>query len=123
MPARTAAAEGQHQTMVQGMASHLIQQRYTSVLADHPGWACPAQIVNHIPDVTAVRADGVGYVLEVETCETISDAHTHSQWSEFAWYAANNGYIFAVYVPQVCLQQSQQQATAWGIRVGEWWWI
>jgi len=102
MANRTPGESQVHVGLVKMMATHFAAQGYRNVKADLAGYECPGQVNGYIPDVTCQKADGSMIVLEAETCSTIFDSHTESQWQAFA--RASAGLQLAV--PRLCGMES-----------------
>ncbi|HNT26574.1 MAG TPA: hypothetical protein PKH10_00210 [bacterium] len=92
--------QSDHDLMVAAYAKDLMKLGY-EVAVDLPGLITPAQIGEHIPDITA-KDPGTGkfHVFEVETSDSINDEHTASQWLTFAVAAAIGNSQFHVIVPK-----------------------
>lgn len=122
MAFRTITA-GQHSQMVLARARAFFGGGYGSVRADDVGWpfGAPLPVGGHVPDVTAVAPSGTLVIVEVETCETVASDETRSQWQTFSAHAGRSRGVFGVAVPASCITQARLQATAWGVRVDEWW--
>ena len=73
-------------------------------------YGAPTKIVweksnsGHIPDATAS-----GVIVEVETADSINDAHTADQWTLFATYADQHDETFVVVVPEGSKAASQRR--------------
>jgi len=85
---------------------------------DHPN-GCPPQVNGHVPDVAAYSGGTLKIIAEAETCDTLDDDHTRSQWSAFS----RSPYRFDVIVPKRCLEAAKAQARTWGVNVDRWWWL
>ena len=94
-------SQSDHDRMVRAVADHLLREGYGDVRADVAGYSTPSELTwkgkqhGHIPDVTA---DGT--IFEVETADSIDDAHTEDQWKLFAAWAELNRRTFVVVVPK-----------------------
>jgi len=110
----------EHEQLITALANKFTAEGY-SVKADHIGYpnGAPAQIVSHIPDISASKLNQ-RIVIEAETGDSISTDQTFSQWREFSRIA---GCEFHVIVPKKSLQLAQNQAQTWGIRVDHWWYL
>lgn len=106
-------SQADHDRMVASVARILIGKGYQDVRADIPGQALPRRIVwqstgeGFRPDVTAVR-DGLR-IFEVETADSIMDAHTEPQWKLFAAYARHNSAMFYIVFPKGSLETVTQR--------------
>jgi len=105
-----------HEVMVRTRAKNLKTEGYT-VYADISGYTKPPQINGYIPDIYAVK-DNLKIIVEVETCDTISDEHTRNQYLSFSNIM---GTQFHIVVPESCLSQAKQYAQRWRIKVDKWW--
>lgn len=111
MAARKSQAE--HDRMVAAVARILLGKGYQDVRADIPGHTLPRRIVwqstgeGFRPDVTALR-DGLR-MFEVETADSISDAHTEPQWTLFSSYARHNNALFYIVFPSGSLEAVTQR--------------
>ncbi len=117
---RTHQAQIFHDKMIKQLADSLISKKFRDVKADHPDFPDkPAPVVQetsasfHIPDVTAM---GIQMVLfEVETDDTINDAHTGEQWGLFAAYANLNRAEFWIVVPKASMDDARQRLENLGL--------
>ena len=117
---RSHQSQAFHDKMIKQLAESLISKKFRDVKADHPDFPeKPAPIVLepfasfHIPDVTAM---GIQMVLfEVETDDTINDAHTQEQWKLFASYAHVNRAEFWVVVPKASMEDAQTRLATLGL--------
>jgi len=109
-----------HDTLVSSLATEYEKRGY-SVKADHIGYphGRPPEVYGCIPDVAAYKDGRLCIIAEAETCDTIGDIDTQRQWSAFS----QSTYSFEVIVPKSCLQDAKQQASVWGITVGNWWYV
>ena len=106
---RNAAQSKEHQQLVRTMAVHYGRQGCSNIKADLPGYEQPHTIrsgsVEHRPDVTCTKTQG-GHkriiILEAETCESVEDSHTASQWKLFRLAADSWGGEFHIIVPRQC---------------------
>ena len=111
----------EHDEMVQTVAEHLESERFTEVKADLPDYDRPDKIVwkntgsGHIPDVTA---DGL--LVEVETADSIDDAHTEDQWTLFGAHAEQHNKTFVVVVPRGSRSAAQRRLRELGITAKVW---
>jgi hypothetical protein len=107
--------------MVRAVAEHLAREGYGNVRADVAGYSTPTELTwkgkqrGHIPDVTA---DGM--IIEVETADSISDAHTEDQWKLFAAWAKVNSKTFVVVVPKGSEQAAERRLRELGITAQVW---
>lgn len=117
---RTRQAQMFHDKMIKQLADTLISKKFRDVKADHPDFPDkPAPVVLdtsasfHIPDVTAM---GIQMVLfEVETDDTINDAHTSEEWGLFAAYANLNRAEFWVVVPKASMDDARLRLESLGL--------
>ncbi|MBE0448998.1 MAG: hypothetical protein IBX64_13070 [Actinobacteria bacterium] len=93
-----------HQNLIRMMAGYFQRQGYTDIRADVTGYSQPAKISDCTPDLTCRKGDHrrTPIILEAETCDTLSDAHTHDQWMAFYHYARSIGGEFYIVVPTLC---------------------
>ena len=111
---RSPQSQAFHDKMIKQLADSLISKKFRDVRADHPDSPeKPAPITleafasYYIPDVTATGIQMV--IFEVETDETINDAHTGEQWELFASYAHLHGAEFWVVVPKASMEDAEQR--------------
>lgn len=104
----------EHKNLVEMMANYYTKQGYQNVKADLLGWPNPSLINEYIPDVTA-ETNNTLIILEVETCDTIDDAHTESQWLEFARSGK-----FEVAVPKNCRDSASAKLSSLEITAIVW---
>ena len=117
---RSQQSQAFHDKMIKRLADSLIGKKFRDVRADHPDYSAkPLPIVMeqftsfHIPDVTAVGIQNV--LFEVETDETIDDAHTREQWGLFASYAERNGAEFWIVVPSASMDDARDRVASLGL--------
>ena len=117
-------SQSDHDKMVLYAANVLVQKGFRNVKADLGGWTQPTKIVwkttseGHIPDVTG---DGNPDVLvEVETDDSIFDAHTEDQWNLFYNNAKQYSKEFWVLVPNRSENDAQTRLTQLGITAKIW---
>jgi len=109
-----------HAALIEALAREYEKQGYF-VKADHINHpnGRPPEVNGHVPDIAAYANNSLCIVAEAETCESISDMHTHEQWEAFS----KSAYLFDIIVPKACLDEAQRQAYVWGISVNKWWWL
>lgn len=107
-----------HNQLIRSLASKYEHEAYY-VKADHINHpnGQPPEINGHIPDIAAYYSGTLRIIAEAETCDTLTDSHTHDQWLAFS----GSPYRFEVIVPKSCLQEAQTQASIWGVTVDNWW--
>ena len=104
-----------HDRMVSQIAQRLRDlEGYKKVQADLPAYTKPDTIYwssggGHIPDVTAWN--NIFHIFEVETDDSIDDAHTDDQWKLFAAYAAKFNAVFYAVVPRGYKWKTELQLT------------
>lgn len=123
--ARQPQAQSNHDWMVLQVANAYSRQGHRDIRADHadfPGVG-PAQIGDHIPDVTAIHPlQGTPVICEVETADSIGTDHTHSQLLTFRQAANRFGGALHVGLPfKSDLVRAQQVVAGWNIPVDFWW--
>ena len=95
-----------HNQLIIMMANYFQREGYQNIKADIPGYEQPeilqGQIRNHQPDLTCNDTCGNFIILESETCSTIFNSHTQSQWQLFAAYANYPNTQFHLVVPNDC---------------------
>ena len=118
---RSRQSQSFHDKMIKQLADSLISKKFRDVKADHPGFPeKPAPITLeafascYIPDVTATGIQMV--IFEVETDETIADAHTGEQWKLFSSYAYLHGAEFWVVVPKASMEDAEQRLENLGLQ-------
>ena len=115
-----------HDAMVLNAARFLTSKGYRNVKADLPGATAPDRIFwkstnsGHTPDITA--ENGRLMIVEVETSDSISDAHTEDQWKLFSAFVNQHGGEFWVAVPkgsenaaQIRLNNLNLNAKVWAV--------
>jgi len=108
-----------HDRMVKAIADFLVERDFADVRADIAGFAKPLEITTdkdgsaRIPDVTGRGQFFV--VFEVETSDSIDDAHTQEQWGSFAAWAKRNGAAFYIAVPEASKQRATERAAQLGV--------
>ena len=112
--------QGLHDRIVQMVANHVRSLGYRPVCADLAGCKQPAPIDGHIPDVTGYFRGHLGLICEVETSDSISDAHAGSQWSAFSRQAVLSRARFAVAVPKGYAQSAQNRLGQLGLSALVW---
>ncbi len=107
-----------HKLLISALAMSYENKGYY-VKADHINHpnGIPPQVNSKIPDLAVYYNGSLCIIAEAETCDTISENHTYEQWEAFS----RSPYRFDVIVPKACLQESQRQASTWGINVNQWW--
>jgi Holliday junction resolvase len=104
MAKRSPAAQSKHDHMVTSLVKMLIRNGYSEIRSAHLGaFEDPGRMPGrdgkfYTSDVIA-RSNGVEYVFEVETKETISLDYTKEQFKAFFDYAKKNNGVFSVIVP------------------------
>lgn len=108
MVTRTPTESQEHKNLVEMMFNYFVKQGYTNLKADLEGKTQPDQIGKHIPDLTCNKNDTkkTFIILEAETCSTISDEHTESQWKTFYNKAKEIDGEFHIVVPKTCNNSS-----------------
>ena len=104
MVTRELAESEEHKSLVRMMLNYFRNQGYTNLRADLENETSPEQIGDHIPDLTCNKNDfgRTFMILEAETCSTISDEHTESQWRTFYRKARQVEGEFHLVVPRIC---------------------
>lgn len=105
--------EETHKELIKWMVGKLRKEGHDITHADHPDleYPAPEKIKNHKPDIVS-HFKGVRHVTEAETCGSIDDEHTESQWKEFDKAAGE----FLVVVPNSCRVNAEERARKLGIR-------
>lgn len=106
--------KSQHDKMIFETITIIENAGFENIKADVPGYALPNQITPHIPDISATN-NRIIHIFEVETGDTVTDAHTESQWTTFAKYAEENGSVFHVVVPKEYEDNAESQKGFLGI--------
>ena len=115
----------EHDGMVKSVADHLASTGHRNIRADIAGFSKPdlihwkGQSTGHIPDVTSVN--GVQYLFEVETGDSIGDQHTADQWRLFSASARLNSKRFVVVVPKGFEQDARTRASQLGVSLYDVW--
>ena len=107
--------QSKHDEIVESMANKFAEQGHRNIKADIDGYAKPEQIGYHIPDVTSEEGFKT-HIVEVETCSSIDDSHTTSQWKTFN----NTDAEFHIAVPEQCLSEAKQRAEQIGVKAKFW---
>jgi hypothetical protein len=120
MAKRNPSSQTNHDNMVGTVARHLSSGGYR-VAADLPGFNKPPTyggtiLTTHIPDVTAENSGKQPVIAEVETAETIGDAHTDNQWRTFSATAVRVSGRFWVVVPKGYDAAARLRASALGLQ-------
>ena len=114
-------SQSDHDRMVKAVADHLANEGCRNVMADVRRYDRPTKIVwkrsnrGHIPDL---RADGI--IVEVETADSIDDAHTSDQWTLFAAYAEEHDQVFVVVVPEGSSAAAKRRLRELGVTAEVW---
>ena len=131
----------EHDALIKFAAEYLKERDFRNVMADLAGYGAPQKITcpasaglpaaclperqgeaGHIPDITAEYQHL--NIFEVETADSIDDAHTAEQWKLFANYARDTNVRFWVVVPSGSVMSAHQRlktlrltADVWGIEI------
>jgi hypothetical protein len=114
-----------HETLVRSLAVHLKKDGHTDIKVDLFGNNRPDQIrweskkTWFIPDVTSTKDKK--YIFEVETEDSIDEAHTEDEWRLFAATALNELKLFIVVVPKGSEHKAWQRAEALGVTLYNVW--
>jgi hypothetical protein len=114
-----------HDSMVKYVANHVSRQGHSNIRADIAGYTTPDLIYwgnsrhGHVPDVTS--CDGSKYIIEVETADSIADAHTVDQWRLFSSNAAQHAKKFIVVVPEGYHEQAWKRALQLSVKLEDVW--
>ena len=109
-----------HDDVVLTTANYLVNKLYTDVKADVDDYETPTKIIwsktndGHVPDITA-KYNAVEHIWEIETKDSISIAHTKSQWQLFSTFAVQHDAVFHIVVPEGCSEEAEEQAKEWDI--------
>lgn len=118
-------SQAEHDEMIVALTSHLRHNGHTNVRADIEGYVKPDSIMGgkagegFIPDVTS--SYGKEFIFEVETADSIDEAHTGDQWHSFAADSAACDKNFIVVVPKGADKQARLRAEILGIAVKDVW--
>jgi len=112
---RVEKSQEEHDSLVRAMAEYFKNNGHRNVKASIAGYGQPGQIGDHIPDVTSVDAIGKN-VVEAETCDTITSAHTADQWRTFDRCGAK----FHVIVPAAGEEAAKRRANELGVTPKIW---
>ncbi len=113
-----------HDTMVKDAVNYLRSEGFTDIKADLGSYPQPTKIIwkatgqGHIPDVETTN--GKHCILEVETCDSISDSHTADQWKLFSRFANEHEAEFWVVVPMGYKYNASSRLTELGIQAKIW---
>ena len=104
MADRSGSESTEHAELITMMVAHFKGLGYSDIRADISGYTQPDQVGGHIPDLSCKKNDAARtrITLEAETCETIGDDHTASQWRAFASASGE----FHLVVPKSCGTES-----------------
>ena len=114
-------SQSDHDRMLQAVAVHLTSEGWAKVMADVRSYDRPAKIVwkrpndGHIRDVTAH-----GIIVEVETADSIGNAHTAEQWRLFAAYAEQHDQASVVVVPTGSKAATKRRLRELGVSAEVW---
>lgn len=114
-----------HDSIVSTTVDHLIQNNFTDIQADIQGYTQPSIITwtntgqGHIPDITA-NHNGVYYVFEIETADSINTDHSSSQWKLFSAFATQHNSAFCLVVPRAFETKTKEIIRLLGINVTIW---
>lgn len=121
---RNPSESKQHVDLINMMVNHFNSQGYRNIKADISGMTSPDVIYgtkqNHVPDITAEK-NGITVILEAETCDSIYNSHTTSQWSLFADAANNPSGEFHVVVPKGSRNDAERRAADLSIKIDTIW--
>ena len=96
----------EHKKLVRSLIQYLKNQGWTITSAAVDGYASPAQVGTHIPDVWARKeSEDLTAFGEAETCETLLTTQTHEQIDEFSnrvMKSSNKPVPFFIVVPASC---------------------
>ena len=115
----------EHDEMIIALTSHLRHHGHTNVKADIDGYiqpepvAGPAAKTRCIPDVTSTF--GGEFVFEVETSDSIDEAHTELQWNVLATDSQAKDKRFIIVVPKGADKHARHRAKELGIPVNDVW--
>lgn len=99
----------EHKNLVKRMVEHYQSEGYTKFRADLDGHTQPDSINGKIPDVIAWgHPSKPPAILEVETCDSIDNNHTESQFKAFSVEAKQNGWEFHVTIPKICYDNAKK---------------
>ena len=118
----------EHADLMEALALYLASDGYTDIKVDmfHPTWTWPDPIPRdgregegHIPDATATK-DGAGYLIEVETGNSLDSDDTRNKWELVAADAKQHKKVFAVAVPKASEQKAQRRLQELGLTALVW---
>jgi hypothetical protein len=118
-------SQAEHDEMIIALTSHLRHNGHKNVRADIEGYIRPKAIPDGkagnglIPDVTS--SCGKEFIFEIETADSIDEAHTENQWRSFAAYSAARNKNFIVVVPKGVDKQARLRAETLGVAVKDIW--
>lgn len=122
------ACQSEHEAMLVSLAEYCLEEGFSEVCLDLPmaGYGQPFRLMladsdlYETPDVTAV-CDGVTYLFEVETEDSVMDEHTVAQWRILAQYAAEHNGRLVIAVPRAAEGQAWQRLAELAIQGAEVW--
>ncbi|MBI5444170.1 MAG: hypothetical protein HY900_23535 [Deltaproteobacteria bacterium] len=117
-------SQADHDRMIGEVVSFLREKGYGEIRADLPDFEHPEEIVwratgrGEVPDVTARSTSFI--VVEVETEDTIEDAHTTEQWRLFSEHAREVRGEFFVVVPKGFMAHAWRRLKLLGLEANVW---
>jgi len=108
-------SQSKHDSMVSALVDFLLANNYHAIKADLPKrnqsnlyqtsvsseqmLYCPNTKKGHKPDASAEK-NNQKYIFEVETEDSINDAHTENEWKLFSINAKQHKKEFIIFVPK-----------------------
>ncbi len=119
--------QSEHDILVAQLVSHLESEGFDEIKADIRGYDQPSRFwwkdnpdEKFIPDVMATNNDGVFYIFEVETSDTIKGKRSENQWKLFSEHAKSNEGVFIVLVEDGYEDAAKEQVRNLGINAQVW---
>ncbi len=115
-----------HDNLVSQLITHLVGDSFQNIKADLSEYDPPDAIwwtnksdEKFIPDATATK-NGVPFIFEIETADSIGIEHSDAQWEIFAASASKNNGHFCLYVEKGAEDAAKQRVLELGITAEVW---
>lgn len=114
-------AKSEHDRLVEKLHVRLVASGFSDIRVELPGCVKPERIVwastglGHVPDASAHYLLKQ-HIFEVETAESIGDAHRYEQCKLFAAYSRGNSAEFTLVVPIGCGNDANRWLSCWRLQ-------
>jgi len=110
-----------HDDIVKSAVEYCKKEGFTNIKATLPdsGFDYPDEYSGKIPDIEADK-DGVKHLIEIETCDNISNTETIDQLRKLHKACVDSGYRFIVEVPAHCPEEAKDILSKNGISCEFW---